>query len=113
MAKRKPVPVRPRKRPFTQRLCRLVVRVFLLIYLFALALSTISLIEPFGVLPRPLAGVLLIVLGFPWSIASAAAWFPDDWQPVLAAVAPIINWLILGFLCAWQRLKPTLPRDEQ
>ena len=90
-----------------------MVRAFLWIYLFALALSAISLIEPFGLLPRPLAGVLLVVLGLPWSIASAATWFPDDLQPIAGAVAPAINWLILGFLCAWQRLKPTLPRDEQ
>lgn len=113
MAKRKPVPAPPPRRPLKERLCRLVVRLFLWLYLIALIISAAGMVDPFGILPRPLAGVLLVILGLPWSIASAATWFPDDWQPVAAALAPIVNWLILGFLCAWQRLKPTLPRDEQ
>lgn len=112
MARRKPAPVQPRKRPLRERLCRLVVRAFLWLYIAALVISGISLVDPFGMLPRPLAGVLLIVLGFPWSILTATAWFPDEWQPVAAALAPAVNWLLLGFLCAWQRLKHRLPREE-
>lgn len=85
-------------------------RGFLWVYLLALALSAISLLDLFGFSPRPLAGVFLVVLGLPWTLLSAL--FPDDLQPLAAAAAPAINWIILGFLCAWQRLKPTLPRDE-
>ncbi len=75
-----------------------------------LAISAISLLDLFGFSPRPLAGVFLIVLGLPWTLGSA--WFAEDLQPVAAALAPLINWIALGFLCAWQRLKPTLPREE-
>ena len=110
MVKRKPATAPPRKRPLKERFCRLVVRVFLWLYLFALALSAISLLDLFGFSPRPLAGVFLVVLGLPWTLGSAM--FPDDLQALAAAVAPAINWIILGFLCAWQRLKPTLPHDE-
>ncbi len=87
-------------------------RTFLWLYLAALAVSAASLVDPFGILPRPLAGIVLIILGLPWSILSATAWLPDDWQPVAAALVPLLNWLVLGFLCAWQRLKPRLPHDE-
>lgn len=89
-----------------------MVRAYLWVYLIALIVSGLSLIDPFRILPRPLAGVLLVVLGMPWSVASATSWFPDQWQPLAAALAPLVNWLALGFLCAWQRLKRTLPEDE-
>lgn len=119
MAARKPAVARPivkpvatpQRLPFRHRLCRLVVRSFAALYLLALALVGISLVDPFGVVPRPLAGVFVLVLGLPWTLS--AAWFPEDLQPLAAALAPAINWIILGFLCAWQRLKPRLPNDER
>jgi len=85
------------------------VRAFAWFYLFVLAVLAVSRLDLFGFAPLPLAGAFLVVLGLPWTLF--AAWFPDNLQPWVAAAAPAINWIILGFLCAWQRLKPKLPTD--
>ena len=111
MPAKKAAAAAPVRRPLGQRFCRLVVRAFAYTYLSALALVGISMIDPFGLLPRPLAGVFLLVLGLPWTLA-AALW-PDDLQPIIAAVAPAINWFILGLLCAWFKLRRKLRSGEQ
>ncbi len=103
MPAKKAAPALRRRRPLGQRLCRLAVSLFAAVYLAALALLGLSLLDLFGFAPKPLAGAFLIVLGLPWTLM--AAWFPDDLQPWVAAAAPTINWLILGFFCAWRRLK--------
>jgi len=102
---------RVRRRPFGERLCRLVVNAFATVYLVALILAGLALIDPFGLIPRILIGVLLIVLGWPWTLFSAA--FGDDIRPLVSALFPTLNWLILGFICAWRRLKPKLPDEDE
>jgi hypothetical protein len=91
-------------------LCRLVVSAFGWTYLFVLALQVLATYDPFNLVPKPLVGVSLIVLGLPWTLGSSS--FPEGLQYLAAAVAPAINWLILGFLCAWQRLKSHGPKGE-
>lgn len=105
VAPRPPLLVRLR-----DRLCRLTVSTFGWVYLAILALEVLARYDPFNLVPKPLIGVSLIVIGLPWTLSST--WFQEGVQYLVAAIAPAINWLILGFLCAWQRLKPTLPREE-
>lgn len=81
--------------------CRLVVWAFGLLYLAALILLGISALAWFGFAPAPLAGVFLVVLGLPWTLA--AAWFPDHLQPVVGALAPGVTLIILWTFCHWPR----------
>ena len=78
-------------------LCRMVVRAFGLMYLAALAYTAISATGWFDFAPAPLAGVFLVVIGLPWTLA--AAWFPDAWQPLVAATAPLVTLVLLWAYC--------------
>ncbi|MGV3492202.1 MAG: hypothetical protein ACO1OG_12875 [Devosia sp.] len=98
-----PPPPPRERRTFRQWLCSLLVRTFGWAYLALLALQVIATYDPFDLVPKPLVGVSLIVFGLPWTLGSN--WFPEGIQYLAAAIAPAINWLILGFLCAWQRYK--------
>jgi hypothetical protein len=82
-------------------LCRMVVRAFGLLYLVALAFTGISATGWFDFAPAPLAGVFLVVIGLPWTLA--AAWFPDPLQPLVAAAAPLVTLILLWSYCHWPR----------
>ena len=78
-------------------LCRWVVRIAWVLYLVALALLLIGTFGLFGQERDPLAGVFLIPLGLPWVI-----WLddlPDPVLPWLAALAPLVNLILLNVLC--------------
>lgn len=83
--------------------CRLVVAAFGLLYAIALIWKALSLISWLGV-AAPLPGVFLVVLGLPWTLAAATV--PDQWQPLVAALAPGITLLILLALCHRRRHSP-------
>ena len=85
----------------TRWLCRITVRAFGLLYLAVLALQGISALGWFGFAPKPLAGVFLVVIGLPWTLA--AAWFPDSVQPLVAALAPLATLVLLWTYCHWPR----------
>lgn len=78
-------------------LCRMVVRAFGLLYLATLAYAAVSATGWFDFAPAPLAGVFLVVIGLPWTLA--AAWFPDQWQPFVAAAAPLMTLILLWAYC--------------
>jgi hypothetical protein len=78
-------------------LCRMVVRAFGLLYLAALAFTGISALGWFDFAPAPLAGVFLVVIGLPWTLA--AALFPDQWQSLVAALAPLVSLVLLWTYC--------------
>lgn len=80
---------------------RMVVRAYGLLYLAALAYTGISTLNWFDFAPRPLAGVFLVVIGLPWTLA--AAWFPDPLQPLVAALAPGVTLVLLWSYCHWPR----------
>lgn len=82
-------------------LCRMVVRAFGLLYLAVLAFTGISALGWFDFAPAPLAGVFLVVIGLPWTLA--AAWFPDLLQPLVAALAPLVTLALLWSYCHWPR----------
>lgn len=81
-------------------LCRLVVAGFAAIYAATLLWNGIGLIVQWGE-PVPLAGVTLVVIGLPWTLG--AALFPDQWQPLAAALAPGLTLLILYAACRRRR----------
>ncbi|WP_141728172.1 hypothetical protein [Devosia insulae] len=89
------------RREAARWLCRMVVRAFGLLYLLALAFTGISATGWFDFAPAPLAGVFLVVIGLPWTLA--AAWFPDPLQPLVAAVAPLPTLILLWTWCHWPR----------
>lgn len=81
-------------------LCRLVVATFALLYAATLLWNGIGLIVQWGE-PVPLAGVTLVVIGLPWTLGAAI--FPDQWQPLAAALAPGLTLLILFAACHRRR----------
>lgn len=82
-------------------LCRLTVAAFSAVYAGTLLWNGIGLIIQFGT-PVPLAGVTLVVIGLPWTLG-AAIFFPDQWQPLAAALAPGLTLLILYATCRLRR----------
>lgn len=89
------------RREASRWLCRMLVRGFALLYLAALAYTGLSATAWFDFARAPLAGVFLIVLGLPWTLA--AAWFPDPVQPLVAAAAPLVTLILLWSWCHWPR----------
>ncbi len=78
-------------------MCVWTVRLFILAYLIALALLIIGTYGLFGQAADPLSGIFLIPLGLPWNLFTGAA--PEAAKFWLGATAPILNILILRWLC--------------
>lgn len=89
------------RRQAARWLCRMMVRAFALLYLAALAFTGISALGWFDFARPALAGVFLVVIGLPWTLA--AAWFPDPLQPLVAALAPLVTLVLLWTWCHWPR----------
>ncbi|RSK40787.1 hypothetical protein EJA01_00415 [Rhodovulum iodosum] len=77
--------------------CTIVTVIFVVLYLFALALLLIGTFGLFGQEKDPLSGVFLVPLGLPWN--QFLGGFSDRWLPWLAAGAPLVNAAILITLC--------------
>ena len=79
------------------KLCKVIVGLFGLLWLLALAIFLVGQFGLFGQERDPLAGVFLVPLGFPWNrfieIAPEATW------PWLAAAMPLINLALLRTIC--------------
>jgi hypothetical protein len=87
------------------RACRFVTAAFAVLYACALGLFAIGTLGLFGAEQDPLSGVFLLPLGLPWNQWVGGA--PDVLRPWLAALAPLLNLLILWAACrAWHRRKP-------
>lgn len=78
-------------------MCRWIVRIFAGLYLLALALLLIGTFGLFGQERDPLSGVFLIPLGLPWNLLLDG--LPDSLLPWLAALAPLVNVVLLVVLC--------------
>jgi hypothetical protein len=81
-------------------LWRFITLIYGLAYVVALLFQMLSVIHSLGA-PAPLAGVFLVVLGLPWTLA--AALFVDSLQPVVAAIAPFVTLLILAGFATFTR----------
>ncbi len=79
------------------RPCIVIVLIFGVLWILALA---VLLIGQFGLLGQerdPLAGVFLLPLGLPWNLFIDRA--PEIAWPWLAAASPLINLLLLMAIC--------------
>lgn len=79
------------------RLCRVVLAIFAVLYLLALGLLLIGTFGLFGSEQDPLAGVFLMPLGLPWNLMLDG--FPEPARPWLSGLSPLINLLIIGTIC--------------
>lgn len=78
-------------------ICSIGIKLFIAIYLVALALFLIGTFGWFGQERDPLSGIFLLPLGLPWNRMLAGA--PEPLLPWVGVCAPIINILILQLLC--------------
>jgi hypothetical protein len=74
--------------------CRAIVLVFAGVYLFAVAVLAIGM---FGQEPDPLAAIPVVLLGMPWNRLVDLT--PERWWPWLAAMAPLLNLLLIAGAC--------------
>jgi hypothetical protein len=78
-------------------ICKWIVRAFVIVYAIALGLLLVGTFGLFGQERDPLSGVFLIPLGLPW-----AMWldgFSENLRPWAAALAPLLNIIIIVALC--------------
>ncbi|USG62639.1 hypothetical protein NBZ79_06570 [Sneathiella marina] len=75
--------------------CRLMVITFAVLYAVAISLFLVGTFDWFELQTGPLAGLLLIPLGLPWSLIEA----PDAIRLPLGIGAPFLNLVILWVAC--------------
>lgn len=76
--------------------CSWTLKIFVAAYVTALLLFLVGTFGWFGSPKDPLAGVFLIPLGLPWNRLLEGV--SDPLRPLVAALAPAINLLILRFV---------------
>jgi hypothetical protein len=81
--------------------CIWIFRVFVGLYVFALAIWLIGTFGWFGADRDPLSGVFLGILGFPWT--KLVDLFPERSWPVVAALTPAVNAGLVYAVCRWIR----------
>ena len=79
------------------RLCKVIVGVFGLLWILAIAIFIIGQFGLFGQERDPLAGVFLIPLGFPWNRVIEIA--PEATWPWLTTAMPVVNLILLSAIC--------------
>lgn len=77
--------------------CRTVLAILALLYITALILFVIGTFGLFGSPQGPLAGVFLVPVGLPWNLMLDGV--PEGARPWLAALAPLLNLVVLLALC--------------
>ena len=80
-------------------ICRAILIVLVLVYLFALGVFALGTYGWFGVEKDPLSGVFLIILGMPWVWLPFDAFLGQTWLPIVGVLAPIVNLAILRLIC--------------
>ncbi|SHG81830.1 hypothetical protein [Marivita hallyeonensis] len=79
------------------KLCKIVVGLFAALWVFAIVVLLIGQFGLFGQERDPLSGIFLMPLGLPWNRLIDAA--PEGSWPWLAALAPLINLVLLSAIC--------------
>lgn len=78
-------------------MCKWIIRGFIAAYLAAVFLMLVGTFGWFGQPTDSLSGVFVVILGFPWTLLVDLA--PERFWPILAALTPIANILILRGIC--------------
>ena len=78
-------------------ICRIILAIFALLCLLALALFLIGTFGLFGQEKDPLSAVFLLPLGLPWNLLLDP--LPDAVRPWAAALAPLLNLILLWLIC--------------
>lgn len=79
-------------------MCKWLIRLFIIAYVVALALFVVGTFGLFAQPADPLSGIFLIPLGLPWNLM--LGFLPDPLLPWVGMAAPLVNLLILRWLCA-------------
>ena len=82
-------------------MCRIVIWIFVFLYLAAIFLLLVGTFGLFGNEKDPLSGIFLLPLGLPWALAAHLA--PEPSWPWLTGLAPAINLGLLVVLCRYLR----------
>lgn len=77
--------------------CKWIIGIFLVLFLVALAHLLIGTFGLFGQERDPLSAVFLLPLGLPWNQILGV--LPDSARPWLAALAPLLNVVIVSAIC--------------
>ena len=86
-------------------LCRVLIAIFAICYLAALALLAVGTFGLFGAEQDPLSGIFLLPLGLPWNLVPLDG--PDHALRAIGLGAPLINLVLLVVLCrALRRRSP-------
>jgi hypothetical protein len=83
--------------------CRIILGVLSLAYVFALGIFGAGTFGWFGVEQDPLSGAYLILLGMPWVLIPFDRIVADGLLSLVATLAPLINLAILWSICWWLR----------
>jgi len=78
-------------------MCKVVVRIFLVLYVVALVLFLVGFFGLFGSPSGPLAGIFLFPLGLPWNLAADI--LPEGARLWFGLAAPLVNLAILRLIC--------------
>ncbi len=85
-----------------RRICRVLIFVYLLMYLATLATAFIGARGVFGFQPEAFSGIYLVLLGMPWTLVLAfleGDGFPVFLARIFVAAAPLLNVWIAYLLC--------------
>ena len=88
------------------KVCRILIVVYLIFYLGALAVAIIGTRGLFGVEPDGLAAVYLLFAGMPWTLALPVLpldVIPEALGQMLVAVLPVTNLIWLRWICRKRR----------
>jgi len=84
-------------------MCKLLIGLFAVLYGLALTILAIGMFGLFGQPFEPLAGIYVILMGMPWSMAVFPA--PEPLIPWLAALTPMVNLALIVWLCCRRAAK--------
>ena len=75
---------------------------------YAVIILIIAAFGLFGQEEDPLSGVFLLPLGLPWVLWTHG--LRDTFRPITAVLAPLINFVILNFLCRTLTREPIVKK---
>jgi hypothetical protein len=78
-------------------LCKIVVAIFVFLYVLALGVYLTGTYGWFGQNKDPLSGIFLLPLGMPWTLVELG----DQFNRYVALLSPLLNATILWIICRY------------